>query len=126
MGRDTECWHEGRDILSRGGEKGRQLNWSGRKIWANGFLEIGFHNNGSYSLPLGRPDLCELETEAITIHPPHHGPINTYWPLLVVKEQGQAERRANLYLGMGHRLTPSCGEIEERRLPLEVILSKKE
>jgi hypothetical protein len=75
---------------------------------------------------LGRPDLCELETETVTIHPLHHGPINTHWPLLVVKEQGQAERRADLHLGKGRRLTPSCGEIEERRLPLEVILSKKE
>jgi hypothetical protein len=114
------------DILSRGGEKGRQLDWSGRKIWVSGFLELGFHNNGSYSLSLGRPDLCELETETVTIHPPHHGPTNTHWPLLVVKEQGQAERRADLHRGKGRRLTAVCREIEDRRLALEVILSKKE
>jgi hypothetical protein len=75
---------------------------------------------------LGRPDLCELKTETVTIHPPHHGPINTHWPLLVVKKQGQAEHHTDLHRGKGRRLTPSCGEIEDRRLPLEVILSKKE
>jgi hypothetical protein len=46
--------------------------------------------------------------------------------LLVVKEQGQAERHANLYLGQGGRLTAVRGEIKDRRLALEVILSKKE
>jgi hypothetical protein len=75
---------------------------------------------------LSRPDLCELETETVTIHPPHQGPINSHRPLLVVKEQGQAERHADLYLGKGRRLTPSCGEIKDRRLSLEVVLSKKE
>ena len=97
-----------------------------RKVWASGFLELGLHNNGSYSLSLGRPDLCELEAEICAFHPPYHGPINTHWPLLVVKEQGQAERRADLHLGKGRRLTPSRGNIKDRRLALEVILSKKE
>ena len=80
--------------VERGGD-----SWKERKVWASGFLELGFHNNASYSFSLGRPHLCELETETVTIHPPHHGPINTHWPLLVVKEQGQAERRADLHLG---------------------------
>ena len=70
------------------GVERRGDSWSGRKVWTSGFLELGFHNNGSDSFSLGRPDLCELETETVTIHPPHHGPINTHWPLLVVKEQG--------------------------------------
>ena len=98
-----------------------------RKIWrGRGWLELGFHNDGSYSLSLGRPDICELETETITLHPPHHGPIDAHWPLLVLKEQGQAERHTDLHPGKGRRLTPSCGEIEDCRLPFEVILSKKE
>jgi hypothetical protein len=75
---------------------------------------------------LGCPNLYEFETETITTHPPHHGGINTHWPFLVVKEQGQAERRADLYLGKGCRLTPSRGKIEDRRFPFEFILSKKE
>ena len=101
-------------------------NWSRRKIWASGFLELGFHNNGSYSLSLGRPDPRKLETERCAFDPPHQGFVDAQRPFLVVKEQGQAERRADLYLGKGRRLTPSCGEIEDRRLALEVILSKKE
>jgi hypothetical protein len=100
--------------------------WSGRKVWAWGFLELGFHNNGSDSFSLGRPDLCELETETVTIHPPHQGPINAHRPLLVLKEQGQAERHADLHLGKGRHLTPSSGEIKDCRFPLEVVLSKKE
>jgi hypothetical protein len=101
-------------------------SWSGRKVWASGFLELGFHNNGSHSFSLGRPDPRKLETEICAFDPPHQGFVDAHWPLLVVKEQGQAERRADLHLGKGRRLTPVRGEIEDRCLPLEVILSKKE
>lgn len=97
-----------------------------RKVLARGFLDLGFHNDGSDSLSLGRPDFCELQTKTITVHPPHYGPINAHRPLLVLKKQGQAERRADLHLGNGRRLTPSGGEIEDRRFPFEVVLSKKE
>lgn len=97
-----------------------------RKVEASGFLELGLHNNGSYSLSLGRPDLCELKTETSILHPPHHGSIDAHGPLLVLKEQGQAERHTDLHPGNGRRLTPSCGKIEYCRLPFEVILSKKE
>jgi hypothetical protein len=61
-----------------------QKDWEERSL----ILQLGFHDDGSYSLSLGRPDLCELETETIASHPPHHGPVNTHWPLLVVKKQG--------------------------------------
>ncbi len=43
-----------------------------------------------------------------------------------MKEQGQAQHRADPHLGKGRRLTASCGEIKDRCLALEVILSKKE
>jgi hypothetical protein len=43
-----------------------------------------------------------------------------------VKEQGQAEHHANPHLSKGRRLTAVRGEIQDRRLALEVILSKKE
>jgi acyl-CoA thioesterase FadM len=46
--------------------------------------------------------------------------------LLVVKEQGQAEHHAHLHLDQRLRVTAVCGEIEDRRLALEVIFSKKE
>ena len=97
-----------------------------RKVWASGFLELGLHNNGSYSLSLGRPDLCELETKIFGFDPPHQGFVDAHWPFLVVKEQGQAEHHADLHLSKGRHLTPSRGEIKDRRLALEVILSKKE
>jgi hypothetical protein len=120
-------------VIRREGTKGaiitaverRGDNWKGRKVRARGFLELGFHNNGSYSLSLGRPDLCELKAEICAFHPPYHGPINTHWPLLVVQKQGQAEHHAGLHLDKGSRLTPSRREIEDCRLALEVILSKK-
>ena len=122
LGRDPE---RARGDSSINAVEKRGGSWKGRKVLASGFLELGFHNNASYSFSLGRPHLCELETETVTIHPPHHGPINTHWPLLVVKKQGQAERRADLHLGTGRRLTPSRRKIKDRRLALEVILSKK-
>jgi hypothetical protein len=46
--------------------------------------------------------------------------------LLILKEQRQAEHHADLHLGEGRCLTPSRREIEDRRLPFEVVLSKKE
>ena len=97
-----------------------------RKVWASGFLEFGFHNNGSYSFSLSRPDPRKLETEVRAFDPPHQGFVDAHRPFLVMKEQGQAEHHADLRLGKGRRLTPSRGEIEDRRLALEVILSKKE
>jgi hypothetical protein len=75
---------------------------------------------------LGRPNLCKFETERWALDPPHQGFVDAERPFLVLKEQGQAERRADLYLAQGRRLTSSCGEIENRRLAFEVILSKKE
>ena len=97
-----------------------------RKVLASGFLELGFHNNGSYSFSLGRPDPRKLETEIFALDPSHQGFVDAYRPILVVQEQGQAEHHADLHLGKGRRLTPSRGEIKDRRLALEVILSKKE
>ena len=61
-------------------------SWKGRKVLASGFLELGFHNNASYSFSLGRPHLCELEAEICAFHPPYHGPINTHRPFLIVQE----------------------------------------
>jgi hypothetical protein len=75
---------------------------------------------------LGQPDPRKLETEICALNPPHQGFIDTQRPLLVVKEQGQAEHHANPHLGKGRRLTAVRGEIQDRRLTLEVILSKKE
>jgi len=115
---------QGGDTLSRGGAKEGQLErW---KIWASGFLELGFHNDGSDSFTLGRPDPRKLETESFAFDPSHQGFVDAQRPLLVVKEQGQAEHHANLHLGKGRRLTAVRGEIADRRLALEVILSKKE
>ncbi|MEP6959613.1 MAG: hypothetical protein ABI980_12865 [Nitrospirota bacterium] len=104
----------------------REAGAAGVEGWGNGFLELGFHNQGSYSLSLGRPDPRKFQTERCAIDPPHQGFVDAQRPFLVVKEQGQAERHADLHLGQGRRLAPSRGEIEERRLTLEVILSKKE
>jgi hypothetical protein len=75
---------------------------------------------------LGRPNLCKLKTERWSCDPPHQGFVDTQWPFLVLKEQGQAERHADLHLGKGRHLTPSSGEIKDCRFPLEVVLSKKE
>jgi hypothetical protein len=75
---------------------------------------------------LGRPNLCKLKTERWALDPPNQGFVDTQWPFLVLKEQGQAERLADLHLAQGRRLTSSCGKIEDRRLAFEVILSKKE
>jgi hypothetical protein len=81
-GRHTfTAWEKRRDKAGAGME---QKVWEERPL----ILQLGFHDDGSYSLSLGRPDLCELETETIASHPPHHGPVNTHWPLLVVKKQG--------------------------------------
>jgi len=90
------------------------------------FLELRFHNDGSYSFSLGRPDPCQLETERLSVDPSHEGFVDTQRPVLVLKKQGQAEQHADLYLGKRFRLTAVCGLIEDRRLALEVILSKKE
>ena len=89
-------------------------------------LEFGFHNQGTDSLSLGRSDFCKFETEGCTLYPPDQGFIDAYRPFLVLKEQGQANGHANLYLGQGCRLTASCGEIEDRRFPFKVIFAKKE
>jgi len=115
---------QGGDTLSRGGDKERQLER--RTIRASGFLELGFHNDGSDSFTLGRPDPRKLETEIFAFDPSHQGFVDAQRPLLVVKEQGQAEHHANLHLGKGRRLTAVRGEIANRRLAFEVILSKKE
>ena len=90
------------------------------------FLELRLHNDGAYSFSLGRPDPCQLETEMLSVDPSHHGFVDTQRPVLVMKKQGEAEHHADLYLGKRCRLTAVCGEIEDRRLALEVILSKKE
>ena len=97
-----------------------------RKVWASGSSELGFHNNGSYSLSLGRPDPSKLKTEVCAFDPPHQGFVDAQRPFLVVKEQRQAEHHADLHLGKGRRLTAVRGEIEDRCLAFEVILSKKE
>ena len=47
----TQSDGTGGDTLSRGGDKERQLER--RKIRASGFLELGFHNDGSDSFTLG-------------------------------------------------------------------------
>ncbi len=52
----------------------------------SGFSELGFHNNGSDSFTLGRPDPCKLETEIFASHPPHQGLVNAQRPLLIVKK----------------------------------------
>jgi hypothetical protein len=54
MGRDPEKWHEGSHPFSvwREGE----MAGVERKVWASGFLELGFHDDGSDSFSLGRPD----------------------------------------------------------------------
>jgi hypothetical protein len=75
---------------------------------------------------LGQPDPRKLETEICAFNPPHQGFVDAQRPLLVVKEQGQAEYHANLHLDKGRRLTAVRGEIEDRPLALKVILSKKE
>ena len=76
-----------------------------RKTWVSGFLELGLHNHGSDSFSLGRPDPRKLETETLRLYPPHQGFVDTQRPLLVVKEQGQAEHHADLHLGKGRCLT---------------------
>ena len=124
MGRDPARGHEGGHALTRWREG--ETFGAERKVCASGLLELGFHNNGSYSFSLGRPDPRKLETEICALDPPHQGFVDTHRPCLVVKKQGQAEHHADLHLGKGRRLTPSRGEIEDRRLALEVILSKKE
>jgi len=75
---------------------------------------------------LGRPDPRKLETEIRTFDPPHQGFVDTQRPFLVVKEQGQAKHHTDLHLGKGRRLAAVRGEIKDRCLALEVILSKKE
>jgi hypothetical protein len=75
---------------------------------------------------LGRPDPRKLETKICAFNPSHQGFVDAQRPLLVVKEQGQAKHHANPNLGKGRRLTAVRGEIQDRRLALEVILSKKE
>jgi hypothetical protein len=115
---------QGGDTRLRGRDNERQLER--RKILASSFLELGFHNDGSDSFTLGRPDPSKLETEIFAFDPSHQGFVDAQRPLLVVKEQGQAEHHANLHQGKGGRLTAVRGEIADRRLTLEVILSKKE
>ena len=67
--------------------------------WASGLLKLGLHNQGTDALSLGRSDFCKFETEGRTLYPPDQGFINAYRPFLILQEQGQAERRANLYFG---------------------------
>jgi hypothetical protein len=89
-------------------------------------LEIGLYNDGSHSFSLSRPDSRKLETEILSVDPSHQGFIDTQRPILVMKKQGQVEHPADLYLGKRCRLTAVSGEIEDRRLALEVIISEKE
>ena len=106
------------------GKKGG--DWSRETARARGLLELGFHNQGSDAFSLGRSDFCKFETEGCTPNPPDQGFVDAHGPFLVLKEQGQANSHADLYLGQGCCLTASCGEIEDRRLPFKVIFAKKE
>jgi len=108
------------------GVEGRGGGWSRGTAWVSDLLELGFHNHGSDAFSLGRSDFCEFETEGCTLYPPDQGFVDAHGPFLVLKEQGQANGHADLYLGQGCRLTASCREIEDRRLPFKVIFAKKE
>ena len=64
-------------------EGGCYCRWMPR---ASSLLKLGFHNQGTDALSLGRSDFCKFETESGTLYPPNQGFVDAYGPFLILQE----------------------------------------
>jgi len=83
-------------VMKRDGVRGRHLDRGVERggcycrwmTWASCLLELGFHDQGTDTLSLGRSNFCKFETEGRTIYPPDQGFIDAHRPFLILQEQG--------------------------------------